>query len=34
MQLNVQFVWDTAKEWLTEKSKFKGELETNTKNLL
>ena len=27
-------LWDTAKIWLTEKSKFKGKLKTNTKNLL
>ena len=27
-------LWDTAKEWLTTKSNFKGTLETNTKNLL
>ena len=27
-------LWDTAREWLTTKSNFKGTLETNTKNLL
>ena len=27
-------LWDTAKEWLTEKSTYKSELETNTRNLL
>ena len=27
-------LWDTAKEWLTKKSTFKGELATNSKNLL
>ena len=27
-------LWDTAKEWLTKKSRFKGELATNSKNLL
>jgi hypothetical protein len=27
-------LWDTAKKWLTEKSRFNGELKTNTKNLL
>lgn len=27
-------LWDTAKEWLTTKSNYKGTLETNTKNLL
>ena len=27
-------LWDTAKKWLTEKSKFNGDLKTNTKNLL
>ena len=27
-------LWDTAKIWITEKSKFKGKLKTNTKNLL
>lgn len=27
-------LWDTAKTWLTEKSNFRGKLETNTKNLL
>jgi hypothetical protein len=27
-------LWDTAKEWLTEKSSYKSKLKTNTKNLL
>ena len=27
-------LWDTAKKWITEKSKYKGKLKTNTKNLL
>ena len=27
-------LWDTAKEWLTKKSKYKGALATNSKNLL
>lgn len=27
-------LWDTAIEWLTTKSNYKGALETNTKNLL
>ena len=27
-------IWDTAKKWITEKSKYKGKLKTNTKNLL
>ena len=27
-------LWDTAKKWITEKSRFNGKLKTNTKNLL
>lgn len=27
-------LWDTAKKWITEKSRYKGKLKTNTKNLL
>ena len=27
-------LWDTAKEWLTEKSTYKSALETNKRNLL
>ena len=27
-------LWDTAKKWVTEKSKYNGTLKTNTKNLL
>jgi len=27
-------LWDTAKEWLTTKSNYKAQLETNTRNLL
>ena len=27
-------LWDTAKVWITEKSKYKGKLKTNTKKLL